>query len=196
MSPPGPVTMAPEKPARQRMDDTLWPTDEEEWVVWNGAHGLVTTVTIGRIEIAAGGRNAWLDEPFDMVGPFSLDELEKHGRIGFAACIVMSRQRWQDDQVELRRESLEMRRAAEQRMNEEFERLYSGRGRHQSNRKLFDERQHREALKLPVDGTLEPSQIKAAFRRLAQKAHPDAGGSNEQFVRITEARNALLDYIS
>ena len=31
-----------------------------------------------------------------------------------------------------------------------------------------------------------------AFRRLAQKAHPDTGGSHELFIRITEARNALL----
>lgn len=158
------------------MNDTVWPSDEEEWVVWNGAHGLVTTVTIGQIEVGTGGRNAWLDEPFDMVGPFSLDELEIQGRIAFAACIVMSRQRWQDDQVELRRESLEIRRTAEQRINEKFERLYRGYGWHQDNRKPFDERQHRETLNLPIDGKLESSQIKAAFRRLAQKAHPDAGG--------------------
>lgn len=169
--------------------------DQDEWVIWNGAHGLVTTVTIERVEAGACGRNAWLDEPFDMVGPFSFDELKTNGRIAFAACIVMSCQRWQDDQVELRRESLKIRRAAEQRINEKFERLYGGRGRHQVNRKAVDERQHRETLNLPIDGTLKSSQIKAAFRRLAQKAHPDAGGSNEQFIRIAEARNALLEYI-
>lgn len=170
--------------------------DEEEWVIWNGAHGLVTTVAIERVEVGACGRNAWLDEPFDMVGPFSFDELMTHGRIAFAACIVMSRQRWQDDQVELRRESLKIRRATEKRINEKFERLYGGHGRHQANRKPVDEQQHREALNLPIDGTLEPFQIKAAFRRLAQKVHPDAGGSDEQFIRITEARNALLEYFS
>lgn len=172
------------------------PVDEEEWVIWNGAHGLVTTVVIGRVEVGTGCRNAWLDEPFDMVGPFSLDELENHGRIAFAACIVMSSQRWQDDQVELRWESLKIRRAKEQRINEQFERLYGRPGGHQVNRKPFDERQHRETLNLPIDGKLESSQIKAAFRRLAQKVHPDAGGSNEQFIRITEARNALLEYVS
>jgi hypothetical protein len=169
---------------------------EEEWVIWNGAHGLVSTVTIERVEVGSCDRNAWLAEPFDMVGPFSLDELKTHGRIGFAACIVMSRQRWQDDQVELRRESLRIRRATKQRINENFERLYGGQGRHQVNRKPVGERQHRQTLNLPIDGRLEPSQIKAAFRRLAQKAHPDAGGSNEQFIRITEARNALLEYIA
>jgi hypothetical protein len=178
------------------MPDTLEAADEEEWVIWNGAHGLVTTVTLGRVEIGAGGRTAWLDEPFDMVGPLSLDELETHGRVAFAACVVMSRQRWQDDQVDLRRESLELRRAAQERVNEEFARVFGGHRRHSDNRKPFDERQHRETLNLPADGKLEPRQINAAFRRLAQKAHPDVGGTNEQFVRITEARNALLAYIS
>jgi len=178
------------------MHDALESAGGEEWVIWNGDHGLVTTVTIGRVEAGAGGRSAWLDEPFDMVGPFCLDELETHGRIAFAACIVMSRQRWRDDQVALRRESLHIRRAAQQRMNEEFARFSGNRGGYQGNRKPFDERQHRETLNLPIDGKLEPRQIKVAYRRLAQKVHPDVGGSNEQFVRITEARNALLEYIS
>ncbi|AEG02910.1 DnaJ domain-containing protein [Methylomonas methanica] len=169
---------------------------EEEWVIWNGALGLVTTVTVARVEVDTLGSKAWLDEPFDMVGPFSLDELQTQGRIAFAACIVMSRQRWQDDQVELRRESLNIRRAEAQRINEQFERLHGGRNRHQVSRKPVDERQHRQALNLPIEGMLQSSEIKAAFRRLAQKAHPDAGGSNEQFIRITEARNALLACLS
>lgn len=168
----------------------------DEWVIWNGAHGLVTTVTIERVEVSSHGRMAWLDEPFDMVGPFSLDELESQGRITFAACLVMSRQRWQQDQVQLRRESLVLRRAEQQRINEEFNRYsrqYSGQ---QVQLEAFKEQQHRETLKLPSDEKLEPGKIKAAFRKLAQKLHPDAGGSHEQFVRITEARNALLEYVS
>ena len=192
----GAVDIVMAKPWGQRMHDTLATADEEEWVIWNSTHGLVTTVTIDRVEIGAGGRMAWLDEPFDMVGPFSLDELETHGRISYAACIVMSRQRWQDDQVELRRESLEIRRAEQERMNEEFARFSGDHSGYRGNRKPFDEQQHRQTLNLPIDGKLEPRKINAAFRRLAQKAHPDVGGSNEQFVRITEARNALLEYIS
>ena len=77
------------------MRDTDAGLAEEEWVIWNGGHGLVTTATLGRVEVGPEGRQAWLDEPFDMVGPFSLDALERDGRIAFAACIVMSRQRWQ-----------------------------------------------------------------------------------------------------
>jgi hypothetical protein len=178
------------------MHDTPRSADKEEWVIWNGSYGIVTIGTIGRVEVGAAGRTAWLDWPYDMVGPFSLDELEANGRIAFAACIVMSRQRWQDDQVELRRESLEKRRAAQERMNEEFAHFFGGHSGYRENRKPFDELQHRETLNLPTDGRLEPSQIKAAFRRLAQKVHPDVGGTDEQFIRITEARNALLDYIS
>ena len=167
---------------------------KEEWVIWNGSYGIVTTATLGRIETAEEGRMAWMDRPYDMLGPFRLDELEAHGRIDFAACIVMSRQRWHEDQEALRRESLEKRRAAQERMNEEFANFFGGHGGHRVRRKSFDEREHREALNLPAEGKLEPSQIKAAFRRLAQKVHPDMGGTDEAFVRITEARNALLEW--
>lgn len=59
-----------------------------------------------------------------------------------------------------------------------------------------DDRPHREALNLPLDGALDPARIKAAFRRLAQKAHPNVGGSHEQFVRISRARDVLLDGVT
>ena len=166
--------------------------DDEEWVIWNGDHGLVTTVTVGRIEESAGTRTAWLDAPFDMVGPFSLDELETDGCIAFAACIVMSRRRWRDDQAQLRRESAEKRRAAQARMQEEFARFFGGR----AGRRAAGMREHRETLDLPLEGALEVAQIKTAFRRLARKVHPDVGGSHEAFVRITAARDALLACLS
>lgn len=178
------------------MHDTDATADVKEWVIWNGEHGLVTTATLGRVDAGPSGRKAWLDEPFDMVGPFSLDELETQGHIAFAACIVMSRQRWQDKQAELRRESLNMRRAAQQRMNEEFAHFSGGQNRYPGRRSPVHERQHREALNLPTNGRLERLQVNTAFRRLAQKAHPDAGGSHEQFVRINRAREALLETIS
>lgn len=166
------------------------------WVVWNGSAGLLAMASMGRVEASASGRSAWLDKPFDMVGPFNLDELESQGCIAFAACIVMSRQKWQEDQAQLRQEAFEKRRAAQERLNAEQARFHRGRnGRHGHGQHL-DERQLRETLNLPVDGRLEPSQIKKAYRRLAQKAHPDVGGSQEQFVRITEARNALLERLS
>lgn len=110
-----------------------------------------------------------------MVGPFSFDELEGQGRISFGACLVMSRARWQIDQVELRLEAQRARRAF-------LFRAEPG----------DDGRIHREALDLPLEGELEVAQINAAFRRRAKQAHPDAGGSDEHYRRIAEARDALL----
>ena len=173
-------------------DDSLQRVNPEEWVIWNGTSGILATATIGRVEVGEGGRSAWMDLPFDMLGPFSLDELEAQGRIAFAACLVMSRQRWQLDQVALRRAAYEQRRAAQERHHQEHARFNDDHRRHRPHHPPFDERPHREALNLPINGQLEPSQIKTAYRRLAQKTHPDVGGSHELFVRITEARNALL----
>jgi hypothetical protein len=144
-----------------------------QWVVWNGSMGILDMAKIGHIEDGEGGRTAFLAPPYDIVGPFSLDELQTRGRIAFGECLVMSRRRWQEDQVDLRREAREKRRAL--RFGPEF-----------------DDTEHRETLNLPMQGALEPSQIKSAFRRLAKTAHPDAGGSDKSYRSIVEARDALL----
>ncbi len=158
--------------------------------------GLLAMGTLGRIEHTEACRMAWMDRPFDMLGPINLDELEAQGRIAFAACIVMSRQTWQSDQAALRQEAFENRRAAQARMHEAHARFNGGRRWRRPHGHPFDEKQHREALNLPAEGKLEPAEVKKAFRRLAQKLHPDVGGSQDQFVRITEARNALLEGMS
>lgn len=178
------------------MHDNPWPEEEEEWVIWNGSYGIVDTVTIKRVEVGSESRSAWLNEPYDMVGPFDFDELETSGQISYAACIVMSREKWQEAQVELRREALEKRRKAQEQMFEDFSWFNERRRSRPNSFRQFDEKQHRELLNLPPEGALESSQIKAAFRQLAKKAHPDVGGSHEHFVQITEARDALLEFIS
>jgi len=165
---------------------------DEEWVLWNGLLGVLTMVAIGRIEVVDGVRTGWLERPWDMVGPFSMEALATEGRIAFAQVIVMSRLRWQHDQVELRREAMARRRAAQERAARDHARFGDGPG-WPAGLQPGDERRHRETLHLPADGTLDAAQIKAAFRRLAQKAHPDTGGSHEAFIRLSEARNALLD---
>ena len=165
--------------------------DEHTWVIWNGTLGLLDTVTLGEIKLTANGREAWLEEPYDMVGPLDLDVLETLGQIDFAACTVMSRQKWQQDQVELRRAAHKNRRAYQAKMEAEFARF---------NQRQFGaapiqqsaEQSHRELLELPAEGALEAAVIKGAFRKLAQKFHPDVGGSHDQFVAITEARDELL----
>ncbi len=154
--------------------------------------GVVDTVTIARVEVSPEGRQAWLDEPYDMVGPISLDTLEKTGQVGFEACLVMSRLRWQEDQVALRRESHKLRREAQQREYEAFIRFNERRMAEPSPFEQYSERKHRESLSLPLEGLLDAGQIKKAYRRLAQKHHPDAGGSQERFVQITAARDELL----
>jgi DnaJ-class molecular chaperone len=108
----------------------------------------------------------------------------------------MSRQRWKIDQAALKYESRNLRRAAQARMNEEFACFYGRQDRQQAKHQPVDEREHRQVLNLPTDGKIEARQINAAFRRLAQKAHPDVGGSHEQFVRIAKARSVLLEMIA
>jgi hypothetical protein len=175
------------------MADRPPPPQAEQWVIWNELSGLLAMASLGRIDATEVGRMAWMERPFEMLGPFNLDELEARGRIAFAACIVMSRQTWQREQAELRQQAFEKRRAAQEQMHAEQARFHGSRRRRRAYGQPDDEKPHREALNLPVDGKLEPAEIKKAFRRLAQKMHPDMGGSQDQFVRITEARNALLE---
>ena len=152
-------------------------TGGEQWVIWNGSLGILDLVTIGHIEAGEGGRSAVLAAPYGVVGPFSLDELEARHRIAFGECLVMSRRRWQEDQVGLRFEGREKRRAFLFQLGFDDD----------------DNKEYREVLNLPIEGTLTLSEINAAFRRLAKTAHPDAGGSSEHYRRIAEARDALLE---
>jgi len=152
-------------------------SDKEEWVVWNGSLGVLDKVAIGLIELSAEGRLAFLAEPYHMVGPFNLDELEAQGRVAFGACFVMSRERWQEDQVELRIKG-----------RKERQHLYFPAD-------IEDEKKDRETLRLPLEGELTATEIKNAFRKLAKTTHPDAGGNAEDYNRIAEARDALLDLL-
>ncbi|MGJ4891255.1 J domain-containing protein [Bradyrhizobium sp. HKCCYLS3077] len=146
-----------------------------EWVIWNGTMGIVDTVRLAPVVDEADGRLARLAPPYDVVGPFSLDELETHGRIAFGACLVMSQQRWREDQDTLRREARAARRTLLDQLSRDDE-----------------DDAFRTILGLPPQGRLAASDINAAFRRLAKSAHPDAGGSNDMYRRISEAREALL----
>jgi len=175
--------------------NTLNSDEDEQWVIWNDAYGICDMVTIARIEENSDSKNAWLDEPYDMVGPFSLDELERSGNIRFAACVIMSRQKWQDDQVELRRKSHDKRRETQRRFFEELDRANKKRRQRPHHFQKNDEKRYRDLLNLPIDGALESSKIKAAYRKIAKKAHPDVGGKHEHFIQLTQARDALLDLI-
>ncbi len=163
--------------------------EDEEWIIWNSALGVRDFVTIGRIDTVQSV--AWLDDPYAMVGPFSLDELTSDGLIRFAACMVMSKQRWNNDREELFRDSMKQRRKAQQEFVEELTR----RNRRKMNTNTQTMHEYRLLLDLPLEGVVELAQIKSAYRKAAKKAHPDAGGSEELFRRIKEACDALLDLI-
>src|SRR5664279_988615 len=117
-------------------------TDKEQWVIWNGSLGILDMAIIGHIEDGEGGRRAVLAAPYGVVGPFNLDELETRGRIAFGECLVMSRLRWKEDQVDLRLEAQKKRRAF--MFQPDFD---------------DDDQEHREALNLPMEGALKPSEI-------------------------------------
>jgi len=152
--------------------------DGRAWVVWNGSIGMVDTAALGRVAQAGAGRVAWLAEPYEVVGPFSLDALEREGRVVFGACEVMSAAIWRETQEALRRQGQQRRRDQARRMA----RFALG----------DDGGAERESLGLAREGALTARDINSAFRRRAKSAHPDAGGDHDAYIRLTEARDALL----
>ncbi|MFA6628821.1 MAG: DnaJ domain-containing protein [Sulfuricurvum sp.] len=171
------------------MQEYLEEIEEIEWIIWNGSIGIRDFVTIGRIDTDAS--LAWLEAPYDMVGPFSLDELTANGLIRFAECEVMSKERWQENREELRKAAMR-RRSQSQR--EAFEKLERN-NRRKVNAMPSSQYEYRTLLNLPIEGILELSQIKSAYRKAAKQAHPDAGGSQEMFIRIKEACDALIESV-
>lgn len=163
--------------------------EDVEWIIWNSAIGIRDFVTIGHVDTQE--NVAWLESPYQMVGPFSIEELMIQGAISFAECVVMSRQKWNDERESLLAVSMRKRRKAQQEFFEELEK--------QNRRKQTNHTNHlaeyRMLLELPLSGTLEISQIKSAYRKAAKKAHPDAGGTQEMFLRVKEACDALLELV-
>ena len=79
---------------------------------------------------------------------------------------------------------------------EERARFHQRRSKNNAVAEHTNEKRYRESLNLPITGALKKAEIKAAYRRVAQKSHPDMGGKHEQFIFITKARDALLAFIS
>lgn len=167
----------------------MYEIEDVEWIIWNSAIGIRDFVTIGHVDTQE--NVAWLESPYQMVGPFSIEELTTQGEISFAECVVMSKQKWQDERESLLTISMMRRRKAQQEFFEELEK--------KSRRKQYNHthelEEFRTLLNLPISGTLEISQIKSAYRKAAKKAHPDAGGTQEMFLRVKEAHDTLLEWI-
>lgn len=163
--------------------------EDIEWIIWNSAIGIRDFVTIGHFNVEE--NVAWLESPYQMVGPFSIEELLSQGQISFAECVVMSKQKWQDDRESLLSISMMIRRKAQQEFFEELEKQ----NRRRQHNHTYELEEYRLLLNLPISGILEVSQIKSAYRKAAKKAHPDAGGTQEMFLRIKEAHDVLLELL-
>jgi len=160
---------------------------EEEFIVWNSTLGIRDFATIGEIKTKKNQTQIWLDEPYDMVGPLCLDELFLKGEIEFAACIVMTKNRWNTTKQKLQKESLKK----QQKIHQEFKEKLKQRNKNKQGLQN-SEQEYRKLLSLPLQGKLKITQIKTAYKKLAKIEHPDVGGSHEKFVLITEAKEALI----
>jgi hypothetical protein len=52
--------------------------------------------------------------------------------------------------------------------------------------------EHRRMLGLPENGAVLKSEIEQAYRVAARRAHPDVGGSDDEFKRLAAAKDALI----
>jgi hypothetical protein len=51
---------------------------------------------------------------------------------------------------------------------------------------------YRQLLGLPLGRRLSGAEIHLAYKRVAKRAHPDAGGSAREFLELSAARDALM----
>jgi hypothetical protein len=162
---------------------------DQHFIIWNSTLGVRDFVLIEKIEDSNSGFQAWLDEPYEMVGPFNLDELLQKGKIDFAECQVVSKEFWRENRLKILNDSYKQQQKFRQKMDEELTQRNKIR---QNNFNDSEESSYRQTLLLPQEIPLTRLQIKAAFKKASKKEHPDVGGSHEKFVQINKAKDALL----
>lgn len=162
--------------------------EDEALIIWNSTLGIRVWSSVGKIENGM----AWLEIPYEMVGPICLDTLLEEGAVDFAACTVMTRDRWEQDQFSLRRDAMRRLQEAEAERNDAVNRFNRRKQHQRSSKEAGDESACRLLLELPESGSLDVVQIKAAFRKKARILHPDSGGSHEEFIAISEAKSLLM----
>ncbi|MFZ0766506.1 MAG: DnaJ domain-containing protein, partial [Bradyrhizobium sp.] len=59
-------------------------------------------------------------------------------------------------------------------------------------KRLTPEERYRQKLGLPLERRLSEAEIHRAYKLLAKRAHPDAGGNAEAFLRISAAHDVLM----
>ncbi|MEI9924655.1 MAG: hypothetical protein WDN50_15000 [Bradyrhizobium sp.] len=66
-------------------------------------------------------------------------------------------------------------------------------GRREASVKVpTSEERYRQLLELPLDRRLSAAEIHRAYKHIAKRAHPDAGGSAGEFLELAAAREALM----
>lgn len=163
---------------------------EKGFIIWNAEFGVRDFVTLG--EIDSQNRQAWLEEPYEMVGPFCLETLCKDGKISFEACMVMTQEYWQKERFKLHEESV----IKQQQAQAHFYKEIKNHNQRRQSLQQSNEKEHRILLQLPLEVQLEASQIKEAYKKQAKVSHPDVGGTHDAFIQLTIARDELLDNIS
>jgi len=171
----------------------MTPYLEDEFIIWNGTLGIRDFVTIGEVKTDSELTQIWLDEPYEFVGPLSLEELIACGQISFEACIVMTQQTWKEGKTAFQEAAFSEQCRIQRELNEDIKHHNKKRQQFIQTTYKYSEKEHRELLCLPIEGVLEVSQIKAAYRSVVKKVHPDVGGTHEKFIKITQARDALLE---
>ena len=61
-----------------------------------------------------------------------------------------------------------------------------------ASKALSPEQCARQMLGLPLAGHLAGAEIHQAFKQAAKRVHPDAGGSEQEFLALAAARDALM----
>jgi len=149
--------------------------DVQEWFVWNAFKGGVETASIAKTRKDKWNTSALLCEPYGAsVEWFNLDELEKRGRVETRGYVILSPEQWM-----IEREAL-------------LEKLSKTKARVQFPPLDPLEMEYRSVLNLPNHGPLSKSEIEYAYRKAAKTSHPDVGGKEEQFKRVSEAKDTLL----
>jgi curved DNA-binding protein CbpA len=165
---------------------------DEEFIIWNGTLGIRDFVSIGEVKTDCASIEVWLEEPYEFVGPILLDDLVSCGQISFEACIIMTKQKWQEEKNSFQEDAYKEQCRIQRELNEDIKQHNKKRQQFMQSESCYSEKEYQELLSLPLEGVLESSTIKAAFRKLAKTTHPDVGGSHELFVKITHARDTLL----
>ena len=149
--------------------------DDREWHLWHSGKGTLETISsIAETKNSKHCTLARLGEPYDStLGWFNFDKLEKHGREEISGYVILSPEQW-----EIERKAL-LEKFRERKVTTSFGTPPK-------------DAEHRSVLNLPRQGPLFEAEINYAYRIAVKTAHPDGGGSDEHFWRISEARDALL----